>query len=142
MPTHPTVMLALPPLHSLGPPMGGLASVYFCLFPCSVSSSPRAIKTKKSAFGVALVFSFNSFILVARYGGHSFSSAPALIFSLLSRVVGGSAFGGSANGNKHRNRPNSTILVNSTSNLGHKSIGPSPPCGPIGQNPPKWPIGF
>jgi len=64
---------------------------YFYLSQYSVSSSPRAIKTKTSAFGVALGFWLQSFKKAARSGGHSFFSAPALIFSLLSRVVGGNA---------------------------------------------------
>ena len=82
-------LLALPPLHSLGPPMGGLAIVLF-LFSYMFQYLPRLVQgTLNCPFGVAL--SFYKFLLsgVARFGGHSFSSAPALIFSLLSRVVGG-----------------------------------------------------
>jgi hypothetical protein len=69
--------------------MGGLANVLSVLFSHSVSSSPRAIKTKTNAFGVALGFSKILLSGVARFGGHSFFSAPALIFSLLSLGVGG-----------------------------------------------------
>lgn len=63
----PKVLLALPPLHSLGHPMGGLANVSTDLYPCSVSSSPRAWNIYP--FRVALGFSQTLLSGVARFGG-------------------------------------------------------------------------
>jgi len=60
---------------------------YFCLSKCSVSSSPRAKNI--CPFGVALGFSQTLLSSVARSGGRSFFSAPALLFFPFSRVVGG-----------------------------------------------------
>ncbi|KKQ85775.1 MAG: hypothetical protein UT08_C0004G0087 [Candidatus Woesebacteria bacterium GW2011_GWB1_38_8] len=92
-PTHPAQSTSClrqkwrcPLCTRLGPLWAALPVFYFCLFQYSVSSSPRAIKTKTSAYGVALGFSHFLLSGVARSGGRSFFSAPALFFfSLFAR---------------------------------------------------------
>jgi len=104
-PTHPAQSTSClrqkwrcPLCTRLGPLWAALPVFYFCLFQYSVSSSPRAIKTKTSAYGVALGFSHFLLSGVARSGGRSFFSAPALFFfSLFARRSAEMRFAQSAN---------------------------------------------
>jgi len=90
LPTHPRKELALPPLHSLGPPMGGLANVlllFISVFSLFLASCKKTFSASRlhSAHLITDLFQ----LLVP--GGVPCFPPPRFSFFPFSRVVGGNA---------------------------------------------------
>jgi hypothetical protein len=116
----------------------------FVYFLGSVSASLRAIKTSTLLLSqLHSAFLLSGLLRSSFRGAFLFFRPRANFFPSFARraAVPPSAVAPTGTEHKHRNRPNSTILVNSHRNLS-KPIGLFPPFGPIGQSPPKWPINF